>query len=64
MTEKYKILRHYYKGGHRILKRGLSLEEAQVHCSDPESKSKTATSPQAKKVTKRSGPWYDKYDPD
>jgi hypothetical protein len=39
----YKIVRHYqrsYKS--RIIDRGLTLTEAQQHCRDPETSSKTA----------------------
>jgi hypothetical protein len=32
----YKIVRMYFKGGRRTIKSGLTLEEAQAHCKDPE----------------------------
>lgn len=32
--ETYKIVRFRFKGKPRIIKRGLTLEEAQEHCSD------------------------------
>ena len=57
----YQIVRHYFKGGHRILERGLTLAEARAHCKDPNTSSKTATSSQAKAVTRRMGPWFDGY---
>jgi len=31
----YKIIRFRFKGNNRVIKRGLTLEEAQAHCSDP-----------------------------
>ena len=57
----YQIVRFYFKGGHRILEHGLTLAEAQAHCKDPNTSSTTATSSQAKAVTKRMGPWFDGY---
>ena len=63
MSQTYKITR-YYEGSHakvwaRVMKRGLTLEDAQAHCSSPEASSKTATSASAKRVTKKMGHWYD-----
>jgi hypothetical protein len=50
----YKIVRGYYKSySRRTIKRGLSLEQARAHCSDPETSSRTATSSAARRVTKR-----------
>lgn len=31
----YKIIRFHFKNGNRVIKRGLTLEEAQAHCNDP-----------------------------
>ncbi len=31
----YKIIRFRFKGNNRVIKRGLTLEEAQAHCNDP-----------------------------
>ena len=47
-----------------VLKRGLTLEEAQKHCSSDESSSRTATKPKAKARTERHGPWFEGYDHD
>lgn len=33
---KYKIQRLYFRGGRRTINTGLTLEQAQAHCSDPE----------------------------
>jgi hypothetical protein len=60
----YKILRFYFNGRPRVLKRGLTLEEAQKHCSSDESSSRTATKPKAKARTERYGPWFEGYDHD
>ena len=58
----YKIIRFFFKGGKRVIKRGLTLEEAQRHCSDPETSSSTDKSATAKRRTKARGPWFDGYD--
>ena len=59
----YKIVRgyrdHYTR---RTIARGLTLEEAQSHCRDPETSSKTATKAAAVKRTKIMGPWFDGYE--
>jgi hypothetical protein len=44
-----------------IIKTGLSLEEAQGHCNDPETSSETATSNWALALTVAVGPWFDGY---
>jgi|DEB19_MinimDraft_3_1074340.scaffolds.fasta_scaffold30062_3 hypothetical protein len=41
---KYKIIRGYFRGGKRTIATGLTLDEAQAHCRDPETSSRTATS--------------------
>lgn len=59
----YKIIRFYMnKDGNRLIKSGLTLEEAQAHCRNPESSSSTCTSPTGKARTRRLGPWFDGYD--
>lgn len=60
----YKIVRMYQREGKRsrTIKTGLTLEQAQAHCSDPETSSKTATSYKARKYTERHGAWFDGYD--
>jgi hypothetical protein len=57
----YTITRLYFKGGRRVVARGLTLEQAQAHCSNPETSSSTATSAAAKRRTARKGPWFDSY---
>jgi hypothetical protein len=57
----YKIVRMYFQGGSRIIKRGLTLEEAQKHCSDPQTSSSTCTTATGKARTRRMGPWFDGY---
>ena len=60
----YSLVRFYFNkpGYRRHLDHGLSLEEAQRHCNSPETSSRTATSPGAKTVTNRMGPWFDGYE--
>jgi len=43
----YKILRFRFMGKTTTIKRGLTLEEAQEHCSDPK--------------TQKEGEWFDGY---
>jgi hypothetical protein len=57
----YKIVRQFFNGTKRTIAEGLTLEEAQAHCKDPETSSRTATSAAAKARTKKHGPWFDGY---
>ena len=41
---------------------GLTLEEAQAHCQDPETSSKTCTSAAGRRRTRQHGPWFDGYE--
>jgi len=60
--EKYRIVRMYYKSGWRVIKSGLTLEEAQAHCQDPETSSRTCTGSKGKRRTREHGPWFDGYE--
>jgi hypothetical protein len=60
--QKYKIVRMYFKGGKRTIETGLTLEQAQKHCSDPETSSSTCTKSAGKARTKRMGAWFDGYE--
>ncbi len=58
----YKIVRHYFRGTDTIvIKRGLTLEEAQAHCQDEETNSKTCTEAVNVEHTRIHGPWFDGY---
>lgn len=62
----YKIVRSFMVASSNMRKRrairtGLTLEEAQAHCRNPETSSRTATNAKAKARTKRYGPWFDSY---
>lgn len=59
----YKIVRHYFnKSNKRTIDTRLTLEEAQAHCSNPETSSSTCTTPQACAITRRNGAWFDGYE--
>jgi hypothetical protein len=62
MSESYRIVRHYERGGMRVLRRGVTLAEAQAHCTHPDTSWRTATSYAARKRTATVGPWFDGYD--
>ena len=51
----YSIVRYRFKGRNEVRQTGLTLEEAQEHCSDPETSSKTAGNPS------EPGAWFDGY---
>lgn len=59
----YKIVRHYLKRypNKRTIKRGLTLEEAQKHCQDPETSSRTCVKAVNTRRTMMCGPWFDGY---
>ena len=52
----YEIVRFRFKGENTVLQTGLTLEEAQAHCNDPETSSSTATDPEDEY-----GQWFDGY---
>ncbi len=58
----YKVVRMFFKGGKRTIKTGLSLEEAQAHCKDPETSSSTCKKPHNVRRTRERGPWFDGYE--
>ena len=63
----YKIIRSFLnswmgEGRPQTIKTGLTLEEAQAHCKDPETSSSTCTSDVGKRRTERMGPWFDGYE--
>lgn len=61
---KYRIVRMYEKHpAERVRgKTGLTLQEAQAHCRDPETSSRTCTSAAGKKRTRLRGPWFEGYE--
>jgi hypothetical protein len=61
--ETYKVQRIYRDkpGKRRTLATGLTLEQAQKWCSDPETSSSTCITTSARACTRRNGPWFDSY---
>jgi hypothetical protein len=57
----YKIVRFYQRGERRTIETGLTLEQAQRHCNNPETSSTTARSSAARKRTRERGMWFDGY---
>lgn len=61
----YKIVRNFFNGGgrvrKRVIKKGLTLEQAQAHCKDPETSSSTCKGAAACRRTRQHGPWFDGY---
>jgi hypothetical protein len=57
----YRIVRFYQSEDipRRTIKHGLTLEEAQAHCSDPETSWSTCTD---QTRTREFGPWFDGYE--
>jgi hypothetical protein len=62
MAETYKIVRTYLHYDARTLATGLTLDEAQAWCRDPETSSSTATKAVNVRRTERMGHWCDDYE--
>lgn len=58
----YKIVRMFLNGDSETIATGLTSWEAQEHCRDKETSSRTATSAEALILTQQRGPWFDGYD--
>lgn len=58
----YRIIRFYSRNGRRTVKSGLTLEEAQTHCNDPETSSRTCQKSVNLRRTRILGPWFDGYE--
>lgn len=59
--ETYKIVRFYQRGGQYTIREGLTLEEVQDHCNNPETSWKTCTSSGGRAETIKHGSWFDGY---
>ena len=59
----YKIVRHYFNDryANRVVESGLTLEEAQKHCGDPETSSSTCIEARNVRRTRERGAWFDGY---
>jgi len=58
----YNIIRFYFRGGRRIIKRNVTLAEAQEHCKHPDTSSKTCTTKAGMRRTALMGDWFDGYE--
>ena len=58
----YKIVRGFFRGGRRTIMTGLTLEEAQEHCRDPETSSRTCVKAANVRRTREKGAWFDGYE--
>ncbi len=61
----YKILRNYFddvKYPTELISDGLTLDEAQEHCKDPETSSSTCKESENVARTERCGRWRDGYE--
>ena len=62
-TTTYKVIRMFRDSSKRmVIETGLTLEEAQRHCQDPETSSSTATGLVEQTLTKNFGTWFDGYE--
>lgn len=63
----YRIVRYYFNalgnGRHRrVIATGLTLEQAQEHCNDPQTSSRTCTNKVGRARTRKIGQWFDAYE--
>lgn len=60
----YKIIRFFQNDDvpNRVHRRGLTLEQAQKHCRNPETSSSTCERLTNRRRTERHGPWFDGYE--
>ena len=60
----FKIIRVYKNAEirRRTIATGLTLQEAQAHCKDPETSSRTCTLSNGKRRTRLHGEWFDAYE--
>lgn len=63
MSARYKIVRFAFGSGGRTIKTDLTLEEAQEHCEDPETSSRTCSWETKFKEKRDHGSelWFDGY---
>lgn len=58
----YKVIRFFFNSNRKlVVKTGLTLEQAQAHCQNPETSSSTCTKAINKRRTKMYGKWFDGY---
>ncbi len=59
---RYKIVRFYERWPNRLVKKDVSLHEAQLHCQEDESSSKTCKQGRNVSRTRKYGNWFDGYE--
>lgn len=57
----HSITRMYFSHDNEFIKGGLTLEEAQEHCQDPETSSSTCEESEGIERTAEFGQWFDGY---
>lgn len=62
MGNTYRVVRFYLNGPRRVIKTGLTLEQAQAHCQDPETSSTTCKKAANVRRTRLMGRWFDGYE--
>ena len=60
----YKIVRMFFDSAkrNRVIKSGLTLAQAQEHCGDPETSSRTCKTAKKIHYTNTHGAWFDGYE--
>lgn len=58
----YKVIRFFNNAPNIVIKTGLTLEEAQEHCNNPETSSRTAKGLVEHTLTRNFGQWFDGYE--
>lgn len=63
----YRIIRFYFNNGHTLRRAvrglsGLTEEQAQKHCNNPETSSSTCKKAINRQRTRERGPWFDGYE--
>lgn len=59
---KYKIVRQFFRSNRKVtIRTGLTLEQAQEHCKDPETSSRTCMKSVGRARTRKYGAWFDGY---
>jgi len=59
--KKYKIIRGFFCGDREVIATGLTLKEAQKHCRDKETSSRTCSEETLQEVGTKRGAWFDGY---
>lgn len=59
-TDTYKVVRIYFSGDYatEVVSTGLTREQAQAYCQDPQTSSSTCTDPEAVERTALRGAWF------